>query len=123
MTDEEDKITQQEMIEMFGETMPLEAATLVWEAPDGMTVGDVRKKLRKIAAAVRVVPFNVSSDQKIIEAMARAMCRELCLMAGIHKQNSMEIDEYVDEGWVGCKVGASQQLAAHRAMLKAEKDT
>ena len=50
MKDAEDKITQKEMIELFGETMPIEAANLLFEAPDGWTVGQVRAKLRSLRA-------------------------------------------------------------------------
>lgn len=53
-TPEEDKITQQEMVEMFGETMPMEAYKLLLEATDDMTVGEVRKKLREIGNARRI---------------------------------------------------------------------
>lgn len=34
----QDPITQAEMIEMFGEAMPMEAIVLVADAPDHMTI-------------------------------------------------------------------------------------
>jgi hypothetical protein len=43
-------ITQKEMIELFGEAMPIEAVNLIWNGPDDMTVGECRAKLREIAA-------------------------------------------------------------------------
>ena len=46
----EDKITRDEMIELFGVSMPVEAATLLWEASDEKTVGQLRSELREIAA-------------------------------------------------------------------------
>ena len=45
-----DIITQQEMIALFGESMPIVAVKLLWEASDETTVGEVREKLREIAA-------------------------------------------------------------------------
>lgn len=42
-------ITQAEMIELFGETMPIEAVKLAWEAPSEMTLGEIRAKLRQMA--------------------------------------------------------------------------
>lgn len=47
MTDE--RITQEEIIAMFGEWMPIEAAQLIFNADDGETVGEVRAKLRAIS--------------------------------------------------------------------------
>lgn len=47
---ETDKITREEMIEMFGEMMPIEAVSLLWEAPGEMTLGEMRAELRRIAA-------------------------------------------------------------------------
>lgn len=55
MTDEE-PITMEELKELFGDMMPIEAAKLLWEAPDDWTIGMVRAKLREMAAA-KVVPF------------------------------------------------------------------
>lgn len=43
-------ITREEMIEMFGEEMPMEAVVLVWDSPGETTIGEVRAKLREIAA-------------------------------------------------------------------------
>ncbi len=44
-------ITQAEMMELFGATMPIEAVTLIWESPPEMTIGEVRAKLRTMGAA------------------------------------------------------------------------
>jgi hypothetical protein len=43
------KITQDEMIAMFGDSMPMEAVKLLHEAPDDMTLAEMRAKLREIA--------------------------------------------------------------------------
>lgn len=42
-------ITLAEMVELFGETMPIEAVALLQKAPDGMTIGELRDELRRIA--------------------------------------------------------------------------
>jgi hypothetical protein len=42
-------ITQEEMVALFGETMPMEAAALVHFAPTDMTTGEIRKRLRELA--------------------------------------------------------------------------
>ena len=46
-------ITQLEMIEMFGVAMPIEAVELLWDADEYDTIGEVRAKLREIAAQRR----------------------------------------------------------------------
>lgn len=48
MTDK--KITQSEVAELFGGEIPMEALTLLWEAPADMTVAEVRQKLNEMAA-------------------------------------------------------------------------
>ena len=48
VSDNEAKISQEEMISMFGKSMPTEAVNLLWQAPDDMTVGEIRKALRKM---------------------------------------------------------------------------
>ncbi len=48
MADTSSPITQQEMVSMFGQSMPIEAVTLLWKAPDTMTVGEIRAKLRQM---------------------------------------------------------------------------
>lgn len=49
MSDGTDKITPEEMVEMFGERMPIEAVALLWDADNETTVGELRQKLRKAA--------------------------------------------------------------------------
>lgn len=44
-------ISQAEMVEMFGETMPIEAVRLLFESPGSRTIGELRAKLREIARA------------------------------------------------------------------------
>lgn len=44
-----DKITKEEMMKMFGETMPIEAVNLIWNSPGTKTIGAVRAELRHIA--------------------------------------------------------------------------
>ena len=49
MMDARDRITREEMIEMFGEPMPMVALKLLWDAPDTKTIGELRAELREIA--------------------------------------------------------------------------
>ncbi len=44
-------ITREEMMELFGDYMPIEAVSLVWDAPGDMTLGEIRSELRKLAKA------------------------------------------------------------------------
>lgn len=44
-----EKITQSEIVELFGDEMPIEAANLLFNAPDYMTIGEVREKIRALA--------------------------------------------------------------------------
>lgn len=48
-TDDTSRISAEEMIELFGETMPIEAVQLLWSAGDDKTVGELRAELRQIA--------------------------------------------------------------------------
>lgn len=45
----EGPITREEMITLFGEEIPMEAVALIWNEPEGMTIGQIRAKLREIA--------------------------------------------------------------------------
>ena len=56
----DDRITKNEMVEMFGNEMPIEAVQLLYDAPGEMTLGGVRAKLREMAAAK--TPERVESD-------------------------------------------------------------
>lgn len=49
------KITQSEMIEMFGEAMPMVAVNLVFDAPPEKTIGEIRAELREISLAPQSV--------------------------------------------------------------------
>lgn len=56
MSDTTDKITREEMIELFGEEMPIEAVKLLFNSDDSLTIGDIRAQLRDIAAK-RIPPL------------------------------------------------------------------
>jgi hypothetical protein len=43
-------IDKAEMIELFGESIPMEAVALLWNSPDEKTLGELRAELRAIAA-------------------------------------------------------------------------
>jgi len=51
-----DPITQAEIIEMFGDTIPLQAVQLITDMPTGTTFGEVRHQLRAIAQARSAAP-------------------------------------------------------------------
>lgn len=53
---ETDPITPDEIFAMFGNTLPMEAVALMWDGPDEMTVGELRAKLREIAAQKKAAP-------------------------------------------------------------------
>lgn len=61
-----DPISRDEMQQLFGEYIPMEAIQLVWGAPEGTTVGDIRRQLREIARSRQ-------QDSKV-ETVARAIC-------------------------------------------------
>lgn len=65
-TGDQRPITQAEMIQLFGDAMPMEAIALFWESPDEMTFGELRAKLRSIAHTRK-------TDERI-ERVARAIC-------------------------------------------------
>jgi len=45
-----EKLTSEELQEIFGPTMPLEAALLMMNPPEGWTIDDIRAKLHEMAA-------------------------------------------------------------------------
>lgn len=61
------KITQAEMIEMFGESMPFEARQLIADAPPDWTLAQMRQRLREIAAERN----HRSSDTDVRELVER----------------------------------------------------
>jgi hypothetical protein len=46
--DARDRITREEMIEMFGEAVPMVAVNLLWDSPSTKTIGELRAELRAI---------------------------------------------------------------------------
>lgn len=63
-----DKITHEELQQMFGATMPMEVAKILFDAPDGWTIGQVRAEVRRIAGERKQavvwngVPLNPERD-------------------------------------------------------------
>lgn len=47
------KIAIEEVIELFGDTMPIEVGNLLFNPPDVLNVNDIRSRMREIAAAIR----------------------------------------------------------------------
>lgn len=52
-------ISQAEMIDLFGEAVPIEAAYLIWSTPGYMTVGELRTRLREIAGKKKEEEFDL----------------------------------------------------------------
>lgn len=82
MTDPSDLITREDFVELFGDEAPIEAFEIVWNAPPGLPVAEVRKRLRDFAAAWRAaLPAPHVTKQEpsagIDDAMAHA-----CQLAG-----------------------------------------
>lgn len=44
-----DPITQNELRTLFGESIPIEAIKLIFDAPDERTIGELRRQLREMA--------------------------------------------------------------------------
>lgn len=67
MGENQGPITLNEMIEMFGTKMPMEAASLVWDSSPDRTVGEIRAELRRLAdrkaAIMRVARAIVDAEQ------------------------------------------------------------
>ncbi|MER9196404.1 hypothetical protein NKI13_24485 [Mesorhizobium australicum] len=59
------KITQAELVAMFGDAMPIEAAELLWKCPPDWTTDRLRSELRALASPA-VAPV-ADAKQKIIE--------------------------------------------------------
>lgn len=56
----DEKITQEELVELFGESIPMEAVQVLFDAPDEWTIGMVRAEVRRIAQNVSNPPANHS---------------------------------------------------------------
>jgi hypothetical protein len=50
---EDSPISQDEFTAWFGSEMRIEVIDLIWNAPDGTTVGEVRQQVRQLAKAYR----------------------------------------------------------------------
>lgn len=49
-------ITQDEVFEMFGDKLPMEAVALLWGGPGDQTIGQLRADLRALAARLKATP-------------------------------------------------------------------
>lgn len=58
------KITQDELRELFGETIPIEVISLLWSSPPEMAIGEVREKVREMAG-----PLDVRMARQIVERL------------------------------------------------------
>jgi hypothetical protein len=62
MSDDE-RITQEWLIEHFGSTMPIEAVNLVFDSPGEMTIAELRDELRAMARK-RKLGHSISTNTK-----------------------------------------------------------
>lgn len=65
-----EKITQAEMAQMFGEVMPIEAVSLLFNAGSEKTVGEIRSELRLLAGPparwkAREIVYNLCEDPEM----------------------------------------------------------
>lgn len=58
------KITQCELRDLFGETIPMEVVAVLWNSPPEMTLGEVREKIRDLAG-----PLEVRIARQTVEAL------------------------------------------------------
>lgn len=75
----EAKITREEMIELFGEAMPLEAGNLLFDTDGDKTIGQVRAELRKIAAERRPASLDTSD---LVRRLAEPLTAEIARQVG-----------------------------------------
>lgn len=69
-------INQKEMVEMFGEEIPIEAASLLFASPDDMTIGEVRRQLRDIAKRNKQIPILALITAEAVEALDKELIIE-----------------------------------------------
>lgn len=84
-----ERITHAEIVELFGEAMPIEAAALLFTPPDGATVASLREQLAAMAVKWR----SERTRAHLVETVARA------LVAGLDAQKDM------DDGFGPCLYG------------------
>lgn len=60
------KITQEEMHELFGEEIPIEAIKLLHGAPAGTDPDEIRAKLRKLTTTTKSDPLDTEACRKLL---------------------------------------------------------
>jgi hypothetical protein len=68
------RITQEEMTELFGNSMPMEAVNLLFNSPGDKTVGEIRDKLRAIATKKHDIVRSMSSSQRVPFRLIQTPC-------------------------------------------------
>ena len=82
--DPERKFTQEELVGLFGDTLPIEVVNLLWNAPDGKTVGQIRTEVRAFAARQKPrVEDLVRRANKLVELMDDAESNHGGLIGGV----------------------------------------
>jgi hypothetical protein len=77
-------ISREEMIELFGDEMPVEAVRLLWSAPDTTTCRDLRRQLRELAVA-RPAPKPAGDVLKALRDLLDHVDRETCPHEDTHR--------------------------------------
>lgn len=68
----EPKLSQNELRELFGDEIPVEAVDIFWNSPGEKTLGEIREELRALAARLKApTPFKMAS-----EVAAKALSRD-----------------------------------------------
>lgn len=116
MTDQS-PITREEMIEMFGDAIPMEAVALLWGTPDNATIGEVRAKLREIAAAK-------SSPPGLIERLRSESVNWSASCGELFGEAADEIDRLRERcaAYKGQVEAGAGEIARLRAILRDSRD-
>lgn len=115
----QDKITQAEMIEMFGEAMPIEAVNLVFDSPDGMSIGEMRAELRRIAKAKSSTLLQ--SVREAFALMAEHEDPPGLKSAVMFRKGDLDDSPEIVCGMIGARAGV-EALEAALVACEAERD-
>jgi len=131
-------ITRDELVEMFGEDMPIEAVNLLRNTPGCMTIGEVRVELRKMAMqqlqgtgagqmsdlVERLRGYRREPPQLMLEAADRIEALEAGLSAAVRAANLAlfvirKHGVMPNDSW---KTGFEGDMEIARAALAPEQD-
>lgn len=138
------KITQAELIGIFGESIPIDAAKLLYEKPDGMTIAELRAKLCEIAARghqdLNFVAHAIATDASwqsatlthadvdfdvlrhlIFNALTEAVAAETRRCIEVAFERSAQVPNQNDfyRGYAEGRVGAATDIRKSRPLMTA----